>query len=118
MSSELKQLLCKILEHFQCTVTHIENIMSHPDDIAVFGCSALRLQILRTDIEKIASILSKRYAEDGQMTQLVQLYNTQLSLNSCIWAINESAGDDILSDDFESLKSEIFLLENLIKKLN
>jgi len=118
MSSESKQLFYKILENFQSAVTHIENIMSDPDDSEVYGCSALRLQVLRTDIEKISSMLSTRYAEDGQMTQLVQLYNTQLSLNSCIWAINEPAGDDALFDDFETLKSEILLFENLINKLD
>jgi hypothetical protein len=117
MSSEMKQLFNKAVENFQSAIMHLEKIIYHPHDLDVYSCSALRLQILKTDIEKIASMLSTRYKADGQITQLIQLYNTQLSLNSCIEVINDSIRSSALSDDVEMLKSEIFLLENLIRKI-
>lgn len=118
MSSEMKQLFNKAVENFQVAIMHLEKIISHLHDIDVYSSSALRLQILKTDIEKIASMLSTRYTEYGQITQLFQLYNTQLSLNSCIGFINESIRNGLISEDIEMLKIDVFLLENLIKKIN
>lgn len=116
MSSEMKQLFNKTVENFQVAIMHLEKIFSHLHDLDAYSYSALRLHILKTDIEKIVSALSTRYKEYGQITQLFQLYYTQLSLNNCIEFINDSIRSGVIIDDIEMLKVDIFLLENLIKK--
>ncbi|MFB4358935.1 hypothetical protein RBJ15_09440 [Pantoea sp. BS_4] len=115
MSTGLYELFKEILENFLVTVRHLEELTDYPNDKDIYLHSISRVQTLRIDIEKSASLISKHYAEKGEMVQLYQLYNTQLALSSCISDINEATGEDEARDDLEMLKSEIALLEKFIK---
>ncbi|KAF6660620.1 hypothetical protein HFD91_11435 [Enterobacteriaceae bacterium EKM102V] len=112
--TEVNQLLYKALVSFQTALTHFEDMLSQPQDLEVYDYSALRLQLLRTDIEKIAGILSMQFAEDVPVTWLVQLYNTQLTLSSCIQGVNAVEAEYKFDEDVEILRNEIMLLEKLI----
>ncbi|MEN4852160.1 hypothetical protein ABEH01_22390 [Pantoea agglomerans] len=112
--TEVEQLLNKVLESFQSALTHFEGMISQPQDTEVYEYSALRLQLLRTDIEKIAGILSMRFTEEMPITWLVQLYNTQLTLSSCIKGMNAVEAEYTFDEDVEMLRNEIVLLEKLI----
>lgn len=112
--TEVNQILYKVLESFQTALTHFEDMLLQPQDLEIYEYSVLRLQLLRTDIEKIAGILSMRFAEDVPVTWLVQLYNTQLTLSSCIQGVNAVEAEYTFDEDVEILRNEIMLFEKLI----
>jgi hypothetical protein len=112
--TEVEQLLNKVMESFESALTHFEGMLSQPQDTEVYEYSALRLQLLRTDIEKIACMLSMRFTEEMPITWLVQLYNTQLTLSYCIQGMNAIEAEYSFDEDVEMLRNEIMLLERLI----